>query len=69
MNRPHPKHPLPRWNGDSVGHGEGDTLVVDTIGFNDKSWLSAEMTRHAEETHLIERIRPIEHNNNTYIEP
>ena len=68
LNRPHPKNPLPTWNGDSVGHWEGDTLVVDTIGFNDKSWLSAEMTPHTEETHLSERMRQIQHNGSAYIE-
>jgi len=59
---------LPTWNGDSIGHWEGSTLVVDTIGFNDKSWLSADMAPHTEETHLTERMRQIEHNGNTYIE-
>ena len=34
---PHPVDPDPSWLGDSVGHWEGDTLVVDTIGFNDKT--------------------------------
>jgi hypothetical protein len=57
LNRKHPNHLLPTWNGDSVGHWEGDTLVVDTIGFNDKSWLHPAMQPHTEETHLIERFR------------
>src|ERR1700726_3129612 len=35
--RPHPKDPEPTWFGDSVGHWEGDTLVIDTIGFNGKT--------------------------------
>jgi len=68
LNRPHPKDLLPTWNGDSIGHWEGDTLVVDTIGFNDKSWLSGNMAPHTEETRLIERMRQIQHNGNTYIE-
>jgi hypothetical protein len=68
LNRQHPKNVAPTWNGDSVGHWDGDTLVVDTIGFNDKSWLSGDMTPHTEETHLMERMRQIEHNGNTYIE-
>lgn len=68
LNRPHPKNLLPTWNGDSIGHWQGDTLVVDTIGFNDKSWLSADMAPHTEETHLIERIRQIQHNGTTYME-
>jgi hypothetical protein len=68
LNRQHPKRLLPSWNGDSIGHWEGDTLVVDTVGFNDQSWLSGNMTPHTEETHLMERMRQIEHNGNTYIE-
>ncbi len=68
LNRQHPKTPLPSFNGDSVGHWEGNTLVVDTVGFNDQTWLSAEMTPHTEETHLMERMRQIEQNNNIYIE-
>ena len=68
LNRQHPKNVVPTWNGDSVGHWDGDTLVIDTIGFNDKSWLSGDMTPHTEETHLSERMRQIEHNGNTYIE-
>jgi hypothetical protein len=59
LNRQHPKNLLPTWNGDSVGHWEGDTLVVDTIGFNDKSWLMSAMEPHTEETHMIERIRRV----------
>ena len=43
-------------------------LVVDTVGFNDQSWLSGNMTPHTEEAHLVERMRQIYHNNNTYIE-
>ena len=53
----HPANLLPTWNGDSIGHWEGDTLVVDTIGFNSKSWLNPAMGPHSEETHLIQRFR------------
>src|SRR6516165_270302 len=35
----HPKDPIPTWYGHSVGTWDGDTLVVDTIGFNDRRWL------------------------------
>jgi len=45
------------WNGESVGHWEGDTLVVDTIGFNDTSWLDIGGYFHSENMHVIERIR------------
>jgi len=68
LNRQHPNNVPPTWNGHSIGHWEGDTLVVDTIGFNDKSWLSSDMAPHTEETHLMERMRQIQHNGSTYIE-
>ncbi len=42
--------------GNSVGHWEGDTLVVDSIGFNEKFWMSAGGLPHTEALHLIERI-------------
>ena len=56
------KHPanLPyTWNGHSIGHWEGDTLVVDTVGFNDKSWLMSGRDPHTEELHVVERIRAV----------
>ena len=56
----HPANLLPTWNGDSIGHWEGDTLVVDTIGFNSKSWLQVGMEPHSEETHLIQRFRRLD---------
>jgi hypothetical protein len=46
---------FPTWMGDSVAHWEGDTLVVDTIGLNDKTWLSGRGTPHTEQLHVIER--------------
>ena len=48
------------WNGDSVAHWEGDTLVVDTTGFNDNTWLSVGLTRHSEALHVVERWRQVE---------
>jgi hypothetical protein len=66
LNRTHPRNLLPTWNGDSVGYWEGDTLVVDTIGFNDKSWLQSTMEPHTEETHVIQRIRRV--GNGAFIE-
>jgi len=54
----HPKEDLePAWYGDSRGHWEGDTLVVDTIGFNDKTWLDGLGRPHTEKLHVIERFR------------
>jgi hypothetical protein len=57
MDRLHPKNPILSWNGDSIGRWEGDTLLVDSVGFNDKSWLFGGMQPHTEEAHLIERMR------------
>ena len=68
LNRQHPRNLLPTWNGHSIGRWEGETLLVDTIGFNDKSWLSADMAPHTEETHLTERMRRLARDGSTYIE-
>jgi hypothetical protein len=61
MNRPHPADPDPTWWGDSIGRYEGDTLVIDTVGFNDKTWLDHVGRPHSDELHLIERFRRIDH--------
>jgi hypothetical protein len=45
------------WLGDSIGKWEGDTLVVDTIGFNDKTWLDRAGHPHSDALHVTERIR------------
>jgi hypothetical protein len=66
MKRTHPEHVLPTWNGDSIGYWDGDTLVVDTLGFNDKSWLQSSMEPHTEELRTIQRIRRVR--NGTYLE-
>jgi len=55
--RTHPKDPDPSWMGHSIGHWSGDTLVVDTVGFNDRSWLDAQGHPHTEQLHVIERMR------------
>jgi hypothetical protein len=57
MNQTHPAHVTPTWYGDSVGHYEGDTLVVDTVGFNDKTWLDATGKPHSDAMHVLERYR------------
>jgi hypothetical protein len=49
--------PEPRWMGYSSGRWEGDTLVVDTTGFNDQSWIDAVGHPHTEALHVIERFR------------
>jgi hypothetical protein len=55
--RGHPKDLNPTWLGHSVGTWDGDTLVVDTVGFNDKTWLDMEAHPHTEKLHVIERFR------------
>jgi hypothetical protein len=55
--RGHPKDFGPTWTGHSIGHWEGETLVVDTVGFNDKFWLSPAGEPHTEKLHLTERYR------------
>lgn len=60
LNASHAANPQPSWYGDSVGHYEGDTLVVDTIGLNDKTFLDNYRTPHTGKLHVIERWRPIE---------
>jgi hypothetical protein len=59
--RPHPKDPEPTWMGDSVGHWDGDTFIVDTVGFNDKSWLDFYGDPHSDELHLTERYKRADH--------
>lgn len=52
-----PKDPNPTWWGYSVGHWDGDTLVVQSIGFNDRSWLDFSGHPHTEELRVTERFR------------
>jgi hypothetical protein len=57
LNQPHSKNPRHTWYGDSVGHYEGGTLVVDTIGLNDKTFVDRFNTPHSDKIHVIERYR------------
>ena len=59
MNVGHSKNPKPSWYGESVGRYEGDTLVVDTIGFNDRTYVDNYRTPHTEKLHVVERFRKI----------
>jgi len=59
--RDHPKDANPTWMGDSVGKWEGDTLVVDSTGFNDKTWLDVSGHPHSEALHVVERMRRADH--------
>jgi hypothetical protein len=53
--RKHPDDPDPTWYGHSIGHWEGETLVVDTVGFNDKFWFDNLGHPHTEKLHTVER--------------
>jgi hypothetical protein len=53
--RPHPDDLEPSYLGDSVGRWDGDTLVVDVIGFNTKTWLTGVGTIHSEQLRVTER--------------
>ena len=57
--RAHPEDPNPTWFGHSIGRWDGDTLVVDTTGFNDKTWLGDRVNPypHTEMMHVVERYR------------
>ena len=57
MNVAHSAHPGSSWYGESVGHYEGDTLVIDTIGLNNKTFLDAFRTPHSDKLHVTERWR------------
>ena len=60
LNAKHPDDLVPTYMGDSVGHWEGDTLVVDVIGFNDKTWLTGTGTFHSESLHVTERYTRVD---------
>jgi hypothetical protein len=55
LDVPHSVNPKPSWYGESVGHYEGDTLVVDTTGLNDKTFIDNYRTPHTEKLHVQER--------------
>jgi len=57
--RLHPPDPIPTWWGHSIGRWEGDSLVVDTVGYNDKFWFDSRGTPHTEQLHTIERFTRI----------
>ena len=56
MGGTHPKDLAPSDLGHSIGRWDGDTLVVDTIGFNEKFWIDRQGTPHTDRLHLVERF-------------
>lgn len=59
--RPHDTSIGPTWMGDSIGHWEGDTLVIDTTNFNDRTWLDRIGHPHSDQLHLVEHLRRVNH--------
>lgn len=60
LNAGHADDVVPTYMGDSVGRWEGDTLVVDVIGFNDKTWLTGTGTLHSDALHVTERYTRVD---------
>jgi len=58
--RAHPKDPNPNWLGHSIGHWDGGTLVVDSVGFNDRTGLDDAGHPHTEQLHVIEKFSRID---------
>jgi hypothetical protein len=62
-----PKDPDPTWYGYAIGHWEGDyTLVVESAGFNDKTWLGATGYPHSEDMRVTERYQRVDRNTIVY---
>ncbi len=62
--RGHPNdvYEYPEWMGSSIGQWEGDTLVVDTVAINDRTWLDTAGHEHSDQLHMTERFRLAEPN-------
>ena len=65
--REHPKDPDPSFYGNSIAHWDGETLVVDTIGFNERFWLTREGLPHTEMLHLTETFTRPEYDTLRYV--
>jgi len=55
--RPHPEYPDPLFNGNSSAWWDGDTLVIDSIGFDERTWITGNGWYHSDQLRVIERIR------------
>jgi hypothetical protein len=67
-NRPHPSGDAlnPNWFGHSVGHWEGDTLVIDTVGFNGKTRLDTIGHPHSDQLHMTQKLKFVDNNHFEY---
>jgi len=61
--RKHPDDILPTYMGHSIGKWDGNVLVVDTVGFNDKSWLDRDGHPHSDQLHVVERFNRVDRDN------
>jgi hypothetical protein len=57
MNRPHSQNPATSWLGESVGHYEGDELVIDTVALSNKTFVDFYHTPHSDKLHVVERYK------------
>ena len=60
LNVPHSANPKPSWYGESVGHYDGDALVVDTIAQNTQTFIDNYRTPHSEQLHVVERYHLVQ---------
>jgi hypothetical protein len=67
LDAEHPADIVPTYMGHSVGRWEGDTLVVDVVGFNDKGWLTGTGTFHSDALHVTERYTRIDKDQIDYV--
>ncbi len=63
--RPHPEDLTPTYMGHSIGKWEDNTLVVDTVGFNERTWLDRDGHPHSDQLHVIERFHRTDSDNMT----
>jgi hypothetical protein len=68
LDVPHSDHPESSYYGESVGHFEGETLVVDTIGMNDKTVIDLYSTPHSDSIHVIERYHAVNGGNTLQVD-
>jgi hypothetical protein len=64
--RQHPKDLLPSYYGHSTGRWDGDTLVIDTVGFNEKFWIDRQGTPHTDKLHMTEKLTRTDYNTIKY---
>lgn len=64
--RQHPREMVPSYYGHSTGRWEGDSLVIDTVGFNEKFWIDRLGTPHTAQLHMIEKLTRTDYNTMRY---